>query len=214
MGTFSTLTNGITELRIRVSKMKVLLILAALLFLVQNTSAAQMSGFAARYYQDDGTTSEEPTEVSLFPTITIGKKTVQMEVTHLADISSTPINKDRSARWVCLHDDDGTNYWFISDNEMGAGLLTALVIARDGIHKECAKTKEPVSVSVANVPLLEATHGNLVALFGKKEIGKKKAMLFYQETPVQNGFIQSNTVSYYFDGEKVRGVIIGQITSN
>lgn len=214
MGTFSTLTNGITELRIRVSKMKVLLILAALLFLVLNTSAAQMSGFAARYYQDDGTTSEEPTEVPLYPTITIGKKTVQMEVTHLADISSTPVNKDSSARWVCLHDNVGTNYWFISDNEMGAGLLTALVIARDGIHKECAKTTEPVSVSVANVPLLKATHGNLVALFGKKEIAKKKAMLFYQETPVQNGFIQINTVSYYFDGEKVGGVIIGQITSN
>lgn len=196
--------------------MKVLLILAALLFLVQNTSAAQMSGFAARYYQYDGTTSEEPTEVPLYPTITIGKKTVQMEVTHLADISSTPVNKDSSACWFCLHDDDDTNYWFISYNEMGTGLLTAIAIAiaRDGIHKECAKTTEAVKVSVANVPLLNATHGNLVKLFGNKEIAKKKAMLFYHETPVQDGFIQSNTVSYYFDGEKVRGVIIGQITSN
>ncbi|WP_236279261.1 hypothetical protein [Enterobacter bugandensis] len=194
--------------------MKVLLILAALLFLVQNASAAQMSGFAARYYQDDGTTPEEPTKVPLYPTITIGKKTVQMEVTHLSDITSTPVNKDRSARWICIHDDDGTNYWFISDNEMGAGLLTALAIARDGIHKECAKTTEPVRVSVANVPLLNATHGNLVKLFGHKELATKKAMLFYHETPVQDGFTQSNTVSYSFDDEKVRGVIIGQITSN
>ena len=137
-----------------------------------------------------------------------------MEVTHLADISSTPVNKDSSARWVCLHDNDGTNYWFISDNEMGAGMITALVIAKDGIHKECAKTMEPVSVSVANVPLLNATPRNLAELFGMKETAKKKAMLLYQETPVQNGFIQSNTVSYYFDDEKVRGVIIGQITSN
>ncbi|MDH2699088.1 hypothetical protein [Enterobacter bugandensis] len=194
--------------------MKVLLILAALLFLVQNASAAQMSGFAARYYQDDGTTPEEPTEVPLYPTITIGKKTVQMEVTHLSDITGSPVEKDRSARWICIHDDDGTNYWFISDNEMGAGLLTALAIARDGIHKECAKTTEPVRVSVANVPLLNATHGNLVKLFDNKEIATKKAMLFYHETPVQDGFIQSNTVSYSFDDEKVRGVIIGQITSN
>lgn len=176
--------------------------------------ATEMTGFATQYYDEGGTLAEISTTMPLSPTIVIGKKTVQMEVTHLSDISSTPVNKDSSARWVCLHDDEDTNYWFISDNEMGTGLLTALVIARDGIHKECAKTKEPVSVSVANVPLLEATHGNLVALFGKKEIGKKKAMLFYQETPVQNGFIQSNTVSYYFDGEKVRGVIIGQITSN
>ncbi|HGU9818663.1 TPA: hypothetical protein ACNFOY_002398 [Enterobacter chuandaensis] len=194
--------------------MKVLLMLAALLFLVQNTSAAQMSGFAARYYQDDGKTPEEPTKVLLSPTITIGKKTIQMEVSRLSDITNASVNKDSSARWVCLHDDYDTNYWFISDNEMGAGLLTALVIAKDGIHHECTKTTEPVSVSVANVPLLNATHGNLAALFGKKEIAKKKAMLFYQETPVQSGFIQSNTVSYYFDGEKVRGVIIGKITSN
>ncbi|BCL40556.1 TPA: hypothetical protein QHS54_004374 [Enterobacter roggenkampii] len=173
-----------------------------------------MTGFAAQYYDEDGSLTEISTAMPLSPTIAIGKQAVQMEVTHLADISSTPVNKDSSARWFCLHDDDDTNYWFISDNEMGAGLLTALAIARDGIHKECAKTTEPVKVSVANVPLLNATHGNLVALLGKKEIAKKKAMLFYQETPVQNGFIQSNTVSYYFDGEKVRGVIIGQITSN
>jgi hypothetical protein len=185
-----------------------------LLIAAVHVSATEMSGFASQYYDEDDSLTENSTTVPLFPTIIIGNKTVQMEVTHLSDIISSPVNKDSSARWICLHDDDGTNYWFISDNEMGAGLLTALVIAKDGIHNECAKTTEPVRVSVANVPLLNATHGNLVELFGKKEIAKKKAMLFYQETPVQNGFIQSNTVSYYFDGEKVRGVIIGQITSN
>lgn len=195
--------------------MKHLFYLLPLLVAVSaHVSATEMTGFATRYYDEDGSLTEISTTMPLNPIITIGKKTVQMEVTHLSDITSTPVNKDRSARWVCLHDDDDTNYWFISDNEMGAGLLTALAIARDGIHEGCAKTTEPVRVSVANVPLLNATHGNLVALFGKKEIAKKKAMLFYQETPVQNGFIQSNTVSYYFDGEKVRGVIIGQITSN
>lgn len=176
--------------------------------------ATEMTGFATQYYDEDGTLAEISTTIPLSPTITIGKKTVQMEVTHLADISSTAVQKGSSARWVCLHDDDGTNYWFISDNEMGAGLLTALAIAQDGINNECAKTTEHVRVSVAHLPLLNATHGNLVELFGKKEIAKNNAMLFYQETPVQNGFTRSNTVSYYFDGEKVRGVIIGQITSN
>ncbi|HBL6082475.1 TPA: hypothetical protein LR665_003771, partial [Enterobacter hormaechei] len=116
--------------------------------------------------------------------------------------------------WICLHDDDGTNYWFISDNEMGAGLLTALAISRDGIHKECVNITERVSVSVSGVPLLNATHGDLVDLFGKKTIGNRKKILLYQETPVQDGFVQNNTVSYYFDGEKLRGIIIGQITSN
>ncbi|GHS70106.1 hypothetical protein EKTHUN627_09050 [Enterobacter kobei] len=194
--------------------MKVLLISAALLFLVQYASATQMSGFAAVYYQDDRTTPEESTNAPLFPAIIHGKKTIRMEVSRLSDITSIPVEKDSSAHWVCLHDDDGTNYWFISDNEMGAGLLTALAISNDGSHKECVKTTEHVSVSVANIPLLNTTHGNLVKWFGKSEIAKQKAVLFYHETPVKNGFIQSNTVSYYFDGEKVRGVIIGQITSN
>ena len=195
--------------------MKHLFCLLPLLFAVSShVSAKEMTGFATKYYDEDGSLTEISTTMPLTPIITIGKKTVQMEFTHLADISSTPVNKDSSAHWTCLHDDDGTNYWFISDNEMGAGLLTALAISKDGSHKECAKMTEHVSVSVANISLLNATHGNLVALFGEKEIAKKKAMLFYQETPVKNGFIQSNTVSYYFDGEKVRGVIIGQITSN
>jgi hypothetical protein len=157
--------------------MKVLLILAALLFLVQNTSAAQMSGFAARYYQDDGTTSEEPTEVPLYPTITIGKKTVQMEVTHLADISSTPVNKDSSARWVAFMTTMAriTGSFLITKSGVH---LTALFIAKDGIHKECAKTTEPVRVSVANVPLLNATHGNLVHIVRLKNKIKRKRCFF------------------------------------
>lgn len=191
--------------------MKRLLLLVAI---SSHVTASEMVGFATQYYNEDDSLTEISSKLPLPPTITIGKKTLKMEVTHLTDISSTPINKDDSARWVCLHDDSGTTYWFISDNEMGAGLLTALAIAKDGIHKECAKTTEHVSVSVANVPLLNATHEDLVKLSGMKEIAKKKAMLFYQETPVQEEFIKSNTVTYYFNGEKVRGVIIGQITSN
>lgn len=191
--------------------MKRLLLLVAI---SSHVSASEMTGFATQYYNEDDSLTEISSKLPLTPTITVGKKTLKMEVTHLTDISSTPINKDDSARWVCLHDDSGTTYWFISDNEMGAGLLTALAIAKDGIHKECAKTTEHVSVSVANVPLLNATHEDLIKLSGMKEIDKKKAMLFYQETPVQEEFIKSNTVTYYFNGEKVRGVIIGQITSN
>lgn len=191
--------------------MKRLLLLVAI---SSHVSASEMNGFASQYYNEDDLLTEISSKLPLTPIITVGKKTMKMEVTHLTDISSTPVNKGDSARWVCLHDDSSTTYWFISDNEMGAGLLTALAIAKDGIHKECAKTTEHVSVSVANVPLLNATHEDLVKLSGMKEIAKKKAMLFYQETPVQEGFIKSNTVSYYFNGEKVRGVIIGQITSN
>lgn len=191
--------------------MKRLLLLVAI---ISHVSASEMTGFAAQYYDENTRLAEISTTLPLTPTITVGKRTVKMENTYLSDITSTPVKKDGSARWVCLHDVGGTNYWFISDNEMGAGLLTALAIAKDGIHKECRKTTEHVRVSVGDVPLLNATHGNLVEMFGMKEIAHQEAILFYQETPVQNGFTQSNTVSYYFDGEKVRGVIIGQITSN
>lgn len=97
---------------------------------------------------------------------------------------------------------------------MGAGLITAVAMAKDGMHKECSEESKPIRVSVANVPLLNATQANLTNLFGKKKISKKKAMLLYQETLVQNEFTQSNTVSYYLNDEKVRGVIIGLITSN
>jgi hypothetical protein len=48
--------------------------LAALLFLVQYASAAQMSGFAAMYYQDDGTTPEEPTNAPSFPPLPSARK--------------------------------------------------------------------------------------------------------------------------------------------
>ena len=194
--------------------MKRLLALPIFIAVSQLASAAQMTGFATQYYQDDGTTAEQPTKVSLSPTINIGKKTIEMEVSTLSEITSTPAEKDSSASWVCLHASDGTNYWFISDNEMGAGSLTAIAMAKDGMHKKCSKASKSISVSVANVPLLNATHANLVDLFGKQEVTKKNGILFYHETPVQDGFIQSNTVSYYFNSENVRGVIIGQITSN
>lgn len=95
-----------------------------------------MTGFATQYYDEDGSLTEISTILPLSPTITIGKKTVQMEVTHLSQIFSTYVEKDSSAHWICLHDDDGTNYWFISDNEMGAGLCLRFAISRDGIHKE------------------------------------------------------------------------------
>ncbi|MEG6142096.1 hypothetical protein UXP65_14835, partial [Enterobacter kobei] len=60
-------------------------------------SANEMNGFATQYYDEDGSLAEISTTQPLIPIITIGKKTVQMEVTHLADISSTPVNKDSSA---------------------------------------------------------------------------------------------------------------------
>ena len=180
----------------------------------QYVYAEQMSGFAKQYYEEDTPLPEIASASPLFPVVIIGNKAIYMETSYLTDIASTSVQKDDSASWLCLHSQEGINYWFISDNEMGRGLLTAIAMAKDGNHKECITSPEPIHVSIAKTPLLDATHQAIAQSFGNNEVIKKEAVLFYQETPVQEGFTQSNTVSYYFNGEKVRGVIVGQITSN
>lgn len=195
--------------------MKPLLVLILTLLLIsQHVHATQMSGFAKQYYQDDISMPEAASSLPLFPTITIGNKKISLETSYLTDIANTFVQKDDYASWICLHSLEGITYWFISDNEMGRGLLTAIALAKDGNHKECMTSPEPIRVSIANIPLLDAPRQAIAQSFGNNEVIKKQAVLFYHETPVQDGFTQSNTVSYYFDGEKVRGVIVGQITSN
>lgn len=192
--------------------------LSSLLLLLLSASqyvyADQMSGFATQYYQEDIPLPEIASAFSLSPVVTIGNKAIQMEATSLTDIADIPIQIDSSARWLCLHSKDGINYWFISDNEMGRGLLTAIAMAKDGNHKECIASPASIRVSIGKTPLLDAARQDIAQSLGNNEEIKKEAVLFYQETPVQGGFTQSNTVSYYFNGKKVRGVIVGQITSN
>lgn len=185
-----------------------------LLSISQPLYAAQMSGFANQYYQENIPSPEIASSLPLSPTITIGNKAISLETSYLTDITNTPVQKDDYARWVCLHSPEGINYWFISDNEMGRGLLTAIAMAKDGNHKECVTSPESIHIAIANTPLLDATRQDIAQSFGNSEVIKKEAVIFYQETPVQDGFTQSNTLSYYFNGEKVRGVLVGQITSN
>lgn len=189
-------------------------LLLLLLSASQFVYADQMSGFATQYYQEDISLPEIAAAFPLSPVVTIGNKAIQMETTSLTDIADIPIQTDSSARWLCLHSKDGINYWFISDNEMGRGLLTAIAIAKDGNHKECMASPESIRVSIAKISLLDTTRQDIAQSFGINKVPEKEAFLFYRETPVQGEFTQSNTVSYYFDGENVRGVIVGQITSN
>ncbi|MFY9994266.1 MAG: hypothetical protein WAK61_04610 [Leclercia sp.] len=195
--------------------MKYLSILVLLLITTsEHTFAAQMTGFARSYYQDERALQEVASTHSLLPNITLGSKSILMETSTLAEIAEAPFHKDSSATWLCLRSTEDINYWFISDNEMGKGLLTAIAIAKDGNHKECITTAEPIRVSITGLSLLEATRQDLIHTFGNIASIKKDAFLYYQETPVDNGFTQSNTVTYYLDGDRVRGVIIGQITSS
>ncbi len=176
--------------------------------------AEQMTGFATQYYQEDTSLPQVESALPLFPVVTIGNKAISMETSYLTDIANTAVHKDDSASWICLHSQEGINYWFISGNEMGRGLLTAIAMAKDGNHKECVASPESIRVSIAKISLLDTTRQDIAQSLGSHELIQKEALLLYYETPAQGEFTQSNTLSYYFNGEKVRGVIIGQITSN
>lgn len=180
----------------------------------QHVYATRMTGFANQYYQEDATIPEVASALPLIPTITIGDKPIHLERSYLTDIVNVPVHKDNSASWYCLHSKQGINHWFISDNEMGKGILTAIAIAQDGEHKGCISTSKSIRISVGSVPLLNATPQDLTHILGKIPVLKNETVIFYQDTSVQKGFTQSNTITYYFDGGKVRGVIIGQITSS
>lgn len=80
--------------------------------------AEQMTGFATQYYQEDTSLPQVESALPLFPVVTIGNKAISMETSYLTDIANTAVHKDDSASWICLHSQEGINYWFISGNEM------------------------------------------------------------------------------------------------
>ncbi|VFS15204.1 Hcp1 family type VI secretion system effector [Enterobacter cancerogenus] len=55
----------------------------------------EMTGFGTQYYNEDDSLTEISSKFPLTPTITVGKKTMKMEVTHLTDISSSPHQQRR-----------------------------------------------------------------------------------------------------------------------
>ncbi len=150
------------------------------------------------------------TDKDLLPVIAIGTTEYKFEVNTLASIAKNAgvkVNKDNLASWICLKS-GGINYWFISDNEMGAGDLTAVAIAKDG--SSCTPYKGVLQVSV-KAPVLTT----------KEEVGnyfnnnlKKDIVMYYKDIKKSDKYTQSNSIMYYLKDDKVQGVVISQGTTN
>ncbi|EKK3984413.1 MULTISPECIES: hypothetical protein [Cronobacter] len=183
------------------------------LWLVAGTcAAAQMTGFGAKYYDDitEVYSDNHETDKDLVPVIAIGTTEYKFEVNTLASIAKNAgvkVNKDNLASWICLKS-GGINYWFISDNEMGAGDLTAVAIAKDG--SPCTPYKGVLQVSV-KAPVL-TTKEETEKYFKHKP--KKDIVMYYKDIEKSGEYTQSNSIMYYLKGDKVQGVIISQGTTN
>ncbi|EIZ9492961.1 hypothetical protein [Cronobacter sakazakii] len=183
------------------------------LWLVAGTcAAAQMTGFGAKYYDDitDVYSDNHETDKDLLPVIAIGTTEYKFEVNTLASIAKNAgvkVNKDNLASWICLKSGD-INYWFISDNEMGAGDLTAVAIAKDG--SPCTPYKGVFDVSV-KAPML--TTKEEIANYFNSNL-KKDIVMYYKDIKKSDKYTQSNSIMYYLKGDKVQGVVISQGTTN
>ncbi|EKY3233293.1 hypothetical protein SMY33_004005 [Cronobacter malonaticus] len=184
-----------------------------LLCLIAGTcGAAHMTGFGARYYDDitEVYSDNHETDKDLVPVIAIGTTEYKFEVNTLASIAKNAdvkVNKDNLASWICLKSGD-INYWFISDNEMGAGDLTAVAIAKDG--SPCPLYKGVLKVSV-KAPVL-TTKEEVANYFNNKL--KKDIVMYYKDIKKSDKYTQSNSIMYYLKDDKVQGVIVSQGTTN
>ena len=185
-----------------------------ILILLSNACfAARMKGFGARYYDEDteNYSEEHDTNKSLIPDIVIGGNSYVMEVSTLDDISKhtrVDINKDDQASWICLKS-KGVNYWFISDNEMGGGDLTAIALAEDGSN--CTPYVGELKVFVKNAPMLDASRSKLSSFFVRPE---KDIVMYCKGVEKPDEYTQWNCIQYYLKGDRIQGLFISQGTAN
>lgn len=183
------------------------------LFLVAGTcGATQMTGFGARYYDDmtESYSDIHKTDKNLTPVIVLGSNKYKFEVDTVKSIAKNAgvkVNKDSQASWLCLKSKD-LNYWFISDNEMGAGDLTAISIARD--NSDCTPYNGNLQVSI-NAPMLTSKE-EISSYFN--EIPKKDIVMYYKDVKKSDEYTQNNSIMYYLKGERIQGISISQGTTN
>ena len=187
------------------------------LVLILSTSicfATPMKGFGARYY-DENTETSLPTyytDKQLIPNIIIGNNQYSMETNTLADISNytgVAINKDDQSTWICLKS-KGINYWFISDNEMGQGDLTAIAIAKGG--EGCVPYTGKLSVTVKNTPLLNASTEKVSSYFNVRP--EKDVIMYCKDAKIFGKYTKGNCVQYHMENKKVIGLFISQLTTS
>lgn len=174
-------------------------------------SAVSMQGFGARYYDDITETYSDVHETSkdLIPVIVVSSKEYKFEVSTVESIAKSAgvkVNNDSQTAWICLKSKD-VNYWFISDNEMGNGDLTAITIAKDG--SPCTAFKGVLSIKV-NAPLL-TTKNDLTSYFVKP---RKDIVMYHNDIKRSEEYTQSNSIQYYLKDDRIYGVFISQGTTN
>lgn len=176
--------------------------------------ATHMAGFGANYYDEESSVTYYNTHKDLVPEVIIGDRIFAMEMSRLVDIAKQTgvvVNRDGFASWLCLTSENIT-YWFISDNEMGQGDLTAIAIAREGKQKGCSAYKSYLNVFVKGIPLLGASTDTLFAAFSSKPKGK--ITQYCNDSRRYGDFTQSNCLQYYREKGIIKGVIISQITAS
>lgn len=194
-------------------KMKSLLIIFVAVF-SSVLMAKPMTGFGANYYNEESSVIYYSTHKDLVPKVVIGDRLFLFEVSCLTDIAKQTgavVNRDDFASWLCLTSENIT-YWFISDNEMGQGDLTAIAIAREEKQKGCSAYKRYLNVSVKGIPLLGASTDTLFATFSSKPEGK--ITQYCNDSRHYGDFTQSNCLQYYREKGITKGVIISQITAS
>lgn len=177
------------------------------------TVATQMEGLGAKYY-DDVSVINHVSNKGLVPEVIIGDRLFIMEFSWLKDIAKTTgavVNQSDEASWLCLVSKDIT-YWFISDNEMGHGDLTAIAIARNGRQKGCSSYMGYLRVSIKGIPLLNASTEDLKSKFSHEPVSD--IMKYCIDTQSYGNFTQSNCLQYYFENKTVKGVLISQVTAS
>lgn len=175
--------------------------------------AAQMTGFGARYYDDITETYSDnhETDKNLTPIIVVGSAEYKFEdstVESIAKNVGVKVNKDKVASWICLKS-KGINYWFISDNEMGNGDLTAIFIAKD--ESACTDYKGNLKISI-NSPMLNASRKELSGFYSSNP--KKDIVMYYKDVEKSNEYTQSNSITYYLKNGEVQGISISQGTTD
>lgn len=175
--------------------------------------ATQMTGFGARYYDDITETYSDnhETDKDLTPIIVVGSTEYKFEVSTVDSIAKNvgvKVNKDKLASWICLKS-KGINYWFISDNEMGNGDLTAIYLAKDGAT--CTDYKGNLNVSI-NSPMLNASKEELGSFYASNP--KKDIVMYYKSVKKSDEYTQSNSIMYYLKNGKVQGISISQGTTD
>lgn len=171
-----------------------------------------MTGFGARYYDDITETYSDvhKTDKDLIPVIMVGSTKYKFEVNTVESIAKSAgvkVNKDSRTSWICLKS-KGLNYWFISDNEMGAGDLTAISIAKD--NSDCTLYNGNLQISV-NAPVFTSKE-EIISYFN--EIPKKDIVMYYKDVKKSEEYTQNNSIMYYLKGEKIQGISISQGTTN